>query len=589
MASGSAIAGIIGGLLAGPAGAAIGSIGGAVAKSLLPSVVSDILADLAGSAIQAGAGRLAHMVGDAERQQINHDLQTAFRDALLEALYDLGGQYCFPNLSRAATEPEAAFFSRPQGHMLWKNQDPRAEQVCETLHELVQGVQAGNLVPLQPRNNTEAVYTYLTVDPPVSRDLRDPFMAEVVGPWLSPQITRDIPDFLAYLDSTLLDRTLAHLRELLKQRTGAWRAFERLTNRTLEAEIRKRGLEHEAILARLDEIQDTLTQAQEGDTREAGQGVIDLAKRMKQERTREAVVMFHTDFEAACHQIDLVRHYKHLHDLLHTLQFHCYNPILQEAARFPDDETATRSLLDYEITMEQIIFDLQDAVDRSSFPETETGWIQDLIRAREALKQATSELDSRQLRRALWLLNRILSVQPSQINTRLNAGARALPLSTLAQALESLARDLARRESDREKAHSFDAGVNALMRVDENLVAHVEEHDRWQAVDLELRRIEANMGQDLAELELSWPDLAVMVEPLCQDRRDNWALSLTRDSEVLDKAITTGNNARARDLFWRFRRQAGLRFFRVDAELKALCEELRLVGEPLALVLRMVA
>ena len=589
MASGSTIGGIIGGWLAGPAGAAVGSIGGTVAKSLLPAIIGDILADLTSSAIQSGAGRLAHLVGDTDRQQINHDLQTAFRDALLEALYDVGGHHCFPSQSRATAEPEVAFFSRPQSNWLWRKQDPRAEQVCETLHELVRGLRAGSLLPLQPRSNAEAVYTYLTVDLPVSRALRDPFMAEVVAPWLFPQIKRDIPDFYAYLDSTLLDRTLSHLGELLKQRTSAWRAFERVTNRALQAEIEKRGLEHQTILTRLAEIQDTLTHAQEGDTRLAGKVFTDVAELMKQEQTREAVVMFRTDFEAACRQIDLVRHYKHLHDLLHTLQFHCYNPILQDAARFPDDETATRSLLDYEMTMEQIIFDLQDAVDRSSFPGAETGWIQDLIRAREALKQAIFELDSRQLQRALWLLNRILSVQPSQINTRLNAGARALRLSALAKALECVAQDVAHLEPDLEKAGSFNAGVNALIRVDENLAAHVEEHDRWQAVDLELRRIEANMGQDLAELELSWPELVVMVELLCQDRRDNWALSLVKDSEVLDEAITAGNSARARSFFWRFRRQAGLRFFRVDTELKALCEELRLVGEPLSLVLRMVA
>jgi hypothetical protein len=569
-------------------GAAAGSIGATVARSLLPDIVGEILSDLAGAAIQTGAGRLVHLADDADRRRINHDLQTAFRDALLEALHDLGGQYCFPRKSRLTAEAGVAFFSRPQGNWLWRNKDPRARQVCETLRHLTREVQGGGLIPPEPRSKAEAVYTYLLVDPPVSRDLRDPFMAEVVVPWIVSPVEEDIPEFFEYMDGTLLDRTLLHLGELLKQRTSAWRAFERIMLQALQAETEKRGAEHQVILARLDKIQGSLAQAQDGDSSSAGQGLIALAELMNKRKVREAVVTFRTDFEATCQQIDLLRHFKHLHDQLHTLQFRCYNPILQEADRFPEDETATQNLLDYEMTMEQIIFDLQEAVSRSSFPETETGWIQVLIKASEALKQALSELDSRQLQRALWLLNRILSVQPSQINTRLNAGARALRLSTLVEALECVAQNLAALELDLEKVSQFNAGVRALIRVDENLASHVKEHDRWQAVDLELRRIEANIGQDLVELEVSWPDLTVMVEPLYRDRRDHWAVSLSRESEALDEAITAGNSRRAMDSFWRFRRQAGLRFYRVDADLKVLCEELRLVGEPLSLVMRMV-
>jgi hypothetical protein len=44
-----------------------------------------------------------------------------------------------------------------------------------------------------------------------------------------------------------------------------------------------------------------------------------------------------------------------------------------------------------------------------------------------------------------------------------------------------------------------------------------------------------------------------------------------------------------RHFFRRFRRQAGERFYRVDIELKRMTDDLRKVGEPLAVVLRLLA
>jgi hypothetical protein len=183
----------------------------------------------------------------------------------------------------------------------------------------------------------------------------------------------------------------------------------------------------------------------------------------------------------------------------------------------------------------------------------------------------------------------MLAVQPSQINVRLNSAARALRLSALAQALSRVHQNLECPELDLEKVGQFTAGVKALIRLDEDLTTTVEDHDRWQAVDLELRRIEANMGQDLVELEVSWPDLRVMVEPLCADKAPKWASSLRQHGEDLSKAIAAKNSPRISQFFRSYLRQAGHGFYRVDADLKGLCEDLRRVGEPLSLVMRMTA
>ena len=67
-----------------------------------------------------------------------------------------------------------------------------------------------------------------------------------------------------------------------------------------------------------------------------------------------------------------------------------------------------------------------------------------------------------------------------------------------------------------------------------------------------------------------------------------WATGLEADATALDEAIAQDNPAKSRRYFWRFRRRAGDRFFRVDTALKELCGDLREIGEPLASVMDMI-
>jgi hypothetical protein len=323
-------------------------------------------------------------------------------------------------------------------------------------------------------------------------------------------------------------------------------------------------------------------------SRSLGQGLNALAELMQKPRVRNAVLAFRIDFEAAREQVAVIGNYKHLHDLLHTLQFHCYNPIVQEATRFPDDDMAVDNLWDYQLTLQRIVSDLRDAAERASLPATETSWIQNLVRAQEALSGAIEDLNMKLLKRAIWLLNRVLAVQPSRVNTRLNTAARTLRLPALVDAMACVSDNLASLDLDPEKVGHFEAGVDALVSLSHGLATLVDEHDRWQAIDLELRRVEANMGQDITELAISWPDLKAMTEPLCSGSADEWITSFRKDSDNLDRAIAYQNPTRIKRCFRRYRRQAGLRFHRVDVALKSLCDDLRKVGEPLASVMRLI-
>lgn len=83
---------------------------------------------------------------------------------------------------------------------------------------------------------------------------------------------------------------------------------------------------------------------------------------------------FQIDFRAAREQIDLLGDYKDLHDLLHRLQFHCYNGVVQSALRFPSDDITVDNLTDYALTLDGIVAELRFVVARSTLLKEETSW-----------------------------------------------------------------------------------------------------------------------------------------------------------------------------------------------------------------------
>lgn len=319
-----------------------------------------------------------------------------------------------------------------------------------------------------------------------------------------------------------------------------------------------------------------------------GLGLQALAELIEHPAVRSAVITFRVDFQTASEQIDVIANYKALHDLLHDLEFQCYSFIVQEAKRFPEDETALDILTDYQLTLQKIVREVQDVAGRETIATQEVLWLKHLEQAQEDLHAAIEELDARRFQRTIWLLNRILAIQPSRINTNLNTAARTLRLPALVSAMSAIWEKLANADLNSEKFHQFQVGGEVLSALNERLTALVIGHDFWQEIDLELRRIEANLDKDLIELEMSWPDLKARSEILFDPAGDPWVLKFQKDTKNLDTALDIQNPIQIKRYFRRYRRQASVRFYQVDVTLKRLCEELRAVGDPLASVLRMI-
>lgn len=323
-------------------------------------------------------------------------------------------------------------------------------------------------------------------------------------------------------------------------------------------------------------------------SRSVGEGLHTLTELMRAKPVRDTVAAFQADFRAACDQIDLLSTYKDIHDLLHTLQFKCYNCIVQEVQHFfSDDKMARDNLMDYDLEFRDIINDLQIVAEKSSFATTEIAWVNDLIHARSALHGAVDTADRKQLQRAIWLIEHVLAVRPSQVNVRLNDAARALRLPALVQAMRHVCDNLSRLALDPEKLRQFQADVDALSRLRDTLPPLIDAHDHWQLIDCELRRIEAELGHDIAMFEWSWSDLMQKAKTLYTGSTEAWAMRLQSDSARLDAAIAEQNRTQISYYFQRYRSQVSDHFYWVDKRLKELCEELRRVGEPLAFVLKM--
>ena len=215
--------------------------------------MDDPIRDAIGGVIGERAGALLGRLTPAERRRVNHDLQAAFRDAFCEALYDIGGEVCFPDAWQGDGRdvPRQVVFSRSAGHYLWQRKDPLADQIGDFLHELVQALEDERLLPFESPQPVANVERYLNSSTP--QELADEFFKALLVPYLeqSRVLFMEVPSFGPHLRRYLFDRTLVHLGEHLKQRPKAWRAFNRMLLEEVRFTVRQLEADGEFLRARL--------------------------------------------------------------------------------------------------------------------------------------------------------------------------------------------------------------------------------------------------------------------------------------------------------------------------------------------------
>ncbi|NHZ71920.1 MAG: hypothetical protein GWP17_02395 [Aquificales bacterium] len=325
------------------------------------------------------------------------------------------------------------------------------------------------------------------------------------------------------------------------------------------------------------------------DTFIANRSFMALFLLLRRPETREAVVSFQTDFEAASDQIDLMNDYKLIHDLFQELE-NRYFLIENDRKRLPDDDLAWDSLTLNEPELNTKIDDLIKITRQAAFAQEAERWVTQLEKVNEDMQTAVEDFNLDTLNKTTRLLYRVLNRQPSRINAKLIAAANALRLDNLEQAITVICDNIDASEfgSKLELVTQIKEGAGALGGIDDNLHQLTSEHDAWQDIDDELRRVEATLDSGIEELEDAWYDLEPMARKLIAGHKEKWATDIDEVTNALGKAISDGTIVKTRRLFRRFRSQTGRRFRQVDLELLGLCHNLQKVGESLDLLLRTV-
>ncbi len=317
----------------------------------------------------------------------------------------------------------------------------------------------------------------------------------------------------------------------------------------------------------------------------AGRTFLDLKSHLEFASVRDEVVRFGAEFRAVRDLVGKLGNYKDLHDHLQEIEFRCHNLVAPQAKRSDADKIDWDLLSDAELTLQHLVGLLRDVRKRCCLSSQETTWVDILGNAREDLQLAIEQQSPRLLKQASLQIGRTLTIQLSQINTKLNAVASDLRLSVLVERMNNIAETSPALNGSDVPTPLFKQGIKALVRLHQTLKSLVAQHYDWQLIDQELNLIAANIERDERELEIAWPDLNRRVEALYDTVTAEWVVSIRKDKKKLDQVIGDPNSSKVREHFRRYRRQVSNRFYRVDHQLKDLCENLRQIDGPLGSLL----
>ncbi|HEX8089190.1 MAG TPA: toll/interleukin-1 receptor domain-containing protein [Blastocatellia bacterium] len=320
----------------------------------------------------------------------------------------------------------------------------------------------------------------------------------------------------------------------------------------------------------------------------AEEGVKALFGLIGDPRLHKKLAILEAAFKISYGQIDELAYYMNLHDLLHTLQFQCYNSLIQivrTARRDPDDTSFWDSTVMYEIVIQSVLAGFHKAAQQASQGRAVPHWIPKLIQDLDVLSQAIEQNDAERIDIAIRPIQRVLAMEPPVINYRLVAVAEGMEMAVFINALSIVCSSLYGARINPIVVRRLINSLQEIKELNESLPALIDSHNKWQEIDIVLRRIELNMSIDFSDLENSWDELKTLVETQCDGCEEIWAQSLKKEIGKLDQALTDRDANRVRLHFMSFRTRASYRFYEVGVALKELFSQLRKVGETLTTVL----
>jgi hypothetical protein len=319
-------------------------------------------------------------------------------------------------------------------------------------------------------------------------------------------------------------------------------------------------------------------------------GLDALAKLRDTVDVDSTIAQFRHDFRHARSQIECVRHYKQLHDELHTIHTRSYRQLVDNARWFPAEPSVCRSFDSVFADLQSSVRALKRIQQAAPADATSASWIKSIEAAVELLDTANNNLDADALSAAIGSLRRVLSQEPGRLDINMNSAARSINVAQLARAFASIHQALVSSGSTGKLLDDVQAGRSNLEALDEEWAALVRLHRDWEEVESTLRLIDESIGgsdrqpanDELRELRIQFSFLTDAVARLIVADSGDWLDALRDAHERLSAALAQRDDAGSRRRYVVFRSFAGRRFENLDAELKELCATLSVVGSRLA-------
>lgn len=292
------------------------------------------------------------------------------------------------------------------------------------------------------------------------------------------------------------------------------------------------------------------------------------------------------DLERISRELTLLASYKALHDGLQRVQMQPYPELRASVKRFQAEDGDIETIESQLYQLRLIVPDLRSAAD--GLPDTMAGrqrelkWIEKVEQAAEALATAVEGMNQHMAVGALRVLRDVIRREPFVVNSQFTATADRLNLERLTETFERI---IAAIPGEEGPAGELRKSLSALRQMTPELKGRVAEHLEWQDVENKLwtaeESVQAGSGDRIADFELDWPGIDQQVRAIAgADPSARWSTDLAKRSDAVTASLN-GDRARLQSAFDRYRREALIRFFLVDKTLKAQCDSILGIAQPI--------
>lgn len=318
-------------------------------------------------------------------------------------------------------------------------------------------------------------------------------------------------------------------------------------------------------------------------------GLMVLTTILSDEIIYNQILLCRADSQNISRQIDKLIIYKDIHDLLYRLEFNCYRGIAIEARRLTLDTTSVQALIEHACNLKQIIAQFKNVKAKANNESFSILWIGKLEEALTELQNAIDTADKTQLQKAVKIINRVLNIQPSQVNVALNSAAKNLDLSNLIGLMNCISNNLTNSDLEKSKIKKYEDSIEVLNSLLDKLCNVVLHHNDWQLIDVELRFFESTIDRDYAEAKDSWSYLVEQTKNQCNNSQADWVNNIKEQEKILENELflETPNINKLNRYFRNYRRIISEYLYKITDDMKALFDDLQKIDDSLTLIIDM--